>query len=143
MRAVSATPIVALGTASLAIPARLDAQRPSACRRPSSPSPLRDLRADVERWVASDDSLEVTHRRNYQLPYLPPDSVIVVTDERICARAARAYNRHRVGPVPLDGVEVLRIGDIYVVYAPARGGSHWTALAFYTRDFEFISGMMS
>ena len=140
MRASSATLVVVLYAASIALPTRLDAQQPSACRRSSA---FMNLRAEMEYWIASDDSLAVTFRRNYQLPHLPPDSVLIVTDERICERAARAYYRNRTGRLPLGGVEVLRIGDIYVVYAPARAGGHWTALAFYTRDFEFISGMLS
>ena len=140
MRASSVVLLLSLCAASLALPTRLDAQQPSACRRPS---PLANLRARVERWIASDDSLNVAFRRNYQLPHLPPDSVLVVTDERICARAARAYYRDTIGPLPLGGVEVLRVGHIYVIYAPARGFNHWSGLGFFTRDFEFISGILS
>jgi hypothetical protein len=140
LRARSVTLVVTFCAASLALLARLDAQQPSACRRPS---PFMNLRARVERLIASDDSLEVAFRRNYQLPHLPPDSVLVVTDERICTRAARAYYRDTIGPLPLGGVEVLRVGHIYVVYAPARGFNHWSGLGFFTRDFEFISGILS
>jgi len=135
---VSATLCLALCAASLAIPARLDAQQPSACRRPS---PFDNLQSRVESWIASEDSLHVAFRRGYQLPHLPPDSVLIVTDERICERAAQAYYRGHIGPRPLEGVEVLRVGDMYIIYGAKRSGE-WGSLEFYTRDFEYVGGIL-
>ena len=131
--------LLVICAASLSVPPRLDAQQPSGCR---SPAPLHDLRSRIERWISSDDSLDVTFRRNYKLPQLPPDSVVVVTDVALCQRAARVYYREHLGPLPLDGVELFRVGDIYVAWAPARGSNHWSALSFYTRDFVLLSGML-
>jgi len=139
MRASSATLLLSVCAASLAIPARLASQQPSACRRPS---PYNDLRARFERFISSDDSVSVDFRREFQLPHLPPDSVLTVTDERICERAARAYFQDHLGPRPLDGVEVLRVGDMYIVYGSKWAGE-WVALEFYTRDFVYVGGMLS
>jgi hypothetical protein len=119
MRSLFATFLVSFCTAALATPVRLDAQQPSACAQPSA---FLDLHERFERLIASEDSLNVVFRRNYHLPHLPPDSVLVVTDERICERAARAYYRNYIGPRPLVGVEVLRVGDMYErVELPAVG----------------------
>ena len=138
MRLWFVIPLLA-SAAALATSARLDAQQPSACAVPSRRAELRDR---FERFVASEDSLETAFRQRYQLPHLPPDSVLVVTDEALCERAARAYYRDSLGPRPIAGVAVLRIGDTYVVYGANRGG-HWIALNFYTRDFVYIAGILS
>jgi hypothetical protein len=126
MRSLFATFLLSFCIAALATPVRLGAQQPSACAERSA---FPDLHERFERLIASEDSANVVFRRNYHLPQLPPDSVLVVTDERICERAARAYYRNYIGPRPLLGVEVLRVGDIYIVYGAKRGGE-WAALEF-------------
>jgi hypothetical protein len=132
--------VAPLCASTVALPARIDAQQPSACRL--SFPPFNDLHKRVERWISSDDSLDTALRREYGLPHLPPDSAVRVTDERICERAARAYYRGYLGPRPLEGVQVVRAGDTYVVYGSRRGGE-WVALAFYTREFELIGAFAS
>jgi hypothetical protein len=73
----------------------------------------------------------------YSLQHLPPDSVVHVTDERVCERAARAYYRRELGPMPPGGVAVLRIGNRYAIYGARRAGE-WTILEIRSKEFELI-----
>ena len=77
-----------------------------------------------------------TSRRIFRLPDFPPDSVRQVLDEGVCERAARAYYRRRLGPMP-GGVEVARVADRYYVYGSNRAGE-WTTLSIFTLQFEAI-----
>lgn len=83
-----------------------------------------------------------TAEQLYALPRVPPDSAIRVTDERVCERAARAYYRYRLGPFPLGGVAVIRIGNRYAVHGDMRAGE-WTILSIYSDEFELISSILS
>ncbi|HEY2067195.1 MAG TPA: hypothetical protein VGG84_14675 [Gemmatimonadaceae bacterium] len=76
----------------------------------------------------------------YSLPAVPPDSAVLVRDERTCERAARAYYRHRLGPTPAGGVAVVRIGNRYAVYGAQRAGE-WTILSIYSAQFDYIAGI--
>jgi len=100
------------------------------------------LRFQLQLLMMSTDSSETANRRLHRLPLVSPDSIHIVTDERICERAARAYYRHRLGPRPLGGVTVAEVGDLYAVYGARRAGE-WTLLDIYTRDFELIVSVMS
>ena len=84
----------------------------------------------------------IVREQMYFLPALPPDSAIVVTDERVCERAARAYYRHRLGPIPAGGVSVIRVGNRYVVYGANRAGE-WTIMSIYSDRFEPITNLAS
>ena len=92
--------------------------------------------------MTSIDSSQTANRRIYRLPLVSPDSIRIITDERICERAARAYYRDRLGPRPLESVTVAQVGDLYAVYGAERAGE-WTSLDIYTRDFELIVSVMS
>ena len=72
---------------------------------------------------------------------LPADSVIVVTDERMCERAARTYYRHELGPMPAGGVTVLRVGNRYVVSGAIRAGE-WTITTVYSAQLEGIVSIL-
>jgi hypothetical protein len=80
-------------------------------------------------------------RRQFNLPELPADSVIVVTDERMCERAARTYYRHELGPMPAGGVTVLRVGNRYVVSGAIRAGE-WTITTVYSAQLEGIVSIL-
>ena len=82
----------------------------------------------------------IERERMYALPALPPDSAIVVTDERVCERAARTYYRYRLGPIPPGGVAVVRVGNRYAVYGANRAGE-WTILTIYSDRFEYITSI--
>src|SRR5690348_14085997 len=84
----------------------------------------------------------IEREQMYALPALPPDSAIVVNDERVCERAARAYYRHRLGPIPGGGVTVIRVGNRYVVYGANRAGE-WTIMSIYSDRFEPITHIAS
>ena len=91
----------------------------------------------IKRVLESDGAVR---ERMYALPRMSPDSVVHVTDERVCELAARAYYRYRLGPVPEGGVAVLKVGNRYAVYGANRAGE-WTILQIYSENFEFISGI--
>lgn len=86
------------------------------------------------------DGGAVERERMYSLPPLPSDSVVRVTDERVCERAARTYYRHELGPIPAGGVVVVRVGNRYAVYGDLRAGE-WTILSIYSDQFELISNI--
>lgn len=110
------------------------APAPQWCSEPPLAAwPLRTVRS-----VLAGSAIE--REQMYALPALPPDSAIVVTDERVCERAARAYYRHRLGPIPLGGVTVVRVGNRYAVYGGNRAGE-WTTLTIYSDRFEYITSI--
>jgi len=88
--------------------------------------------------LAATDSAGVSSRHEYELPDISVDSVQSVSDERVCERAARAYYRYRLGPMPTNGVAVARVGNRYAVYGNRRAGE-WTILAIYTLRFEELA----
>ena len=95
---------------------------------------------DAARNVLKGNAIE--REQMYHLPALPPDSAVVVTDERVCERAARTYYRHRLGPIPPGGVAVVRVGNRYLVYGDNRAGE-WTILSIYSDRFELIANIAS
>lgn len=86
------------------------------------------------------DGGKIDIERMYSLPRLPADSVVRITDERVCERAAHTYYRHILGPIPAGGVVVLRVGNRYAVYGSLRAGE-WTILSIYTDRFELVSNI--
>lgn len=117
--------------AALAFTAAPARTAPRWCSDPAlAASPLYGIR-DVLKGNA------IEREQMYALPALPPDSAIVVSDERTCERAARAYYRHRLGPIPAGGVAVIRVGNRYVVYGANRAGE-WTIMSIYSDRFEPI-----
>jgi hypothetical protein len=78
----------------------------------------------------------------YAMPRVPADSVVLVKDERVCERAARAYYRHRLGPIPAGGVTVVRVANRYAVIGGNRAGE-WTILTIYSLDFHDIAHIAS
>src|SRR5262245_6398432 len=104
-----------------------------------SPSPLAErVIADLESVVEAEGAEADMQRRLYDLPRLPRDSVVRVTDERLCERGARAYYRYTLGPTPPGGVFVLRIANRYAVYGAGRAGE-WTIVTIFSPQFEPIT----
>lgn len=79
-------------------------------------------------------------RRLYSLPRVARDSVVHITDERLCERAATAYYRDTLGPPMPGGVTVARIGNRYAVYGGIRAGE-WTIMTIFSMDFEPITNI--
>ena len=100
------------------------------------------LRFKLEQLMTAIDSGQIARRRLYKLPAVPPDSIRMVTDPRICERAARTYYRHHLGPLPLEGIAVAEVGDLYAVYGARRAGE-WTILEIQTRDFVRVGSIMN
>ena len=127
--------VLAIATILLAAtPAR--AQRASLC---SDEEKRNWLRFKIEPLMLSADSATAAERRSFRLPLVHPDSIRYIDDERICARAAKVYYQHRPGPMPLRGVSVARVGDMWVVYGENRAGE-WTIMDVYNRDFVLVAG---
>jgi len=61
----------------------------------------------------------------------------IITDQKICERAARVYYRYTLGPVPPEGAAVGRFGDRYGVYGDIHAGE-WTILAIFNLKFESL-----
>jgi hypothetical protein len=127
--------------ATIAAAGPVHAQRASACGG-ANEWHRSFLRQRLEALMVSDDSSTTAMRRLYRLPRVSPDSIVFVTDERTCERAAREYYRYHLGPRPLGGVDVARIGNMYAVYGAIRAGE-WTILEIFTRDFELVASLAS
>jgi hypothetical protein len=82
------------------------------------------------------------YRKRLSLPMAPLDSIIVVSDEAICERAARAYYRHVLGPMPAGGVSVVRVGDRYAVLGGIRAGE-WTVVTIFSLQFDPIVNLFT
>jgi uncharacterized membrane protein len=95
------------------------------------------------RSIVSGHGVEAdSARRMYSLPELPADSAFIVTDERVCERAARAYYRGTLGPMPVGGVTVIRVANRYVVSGTLRAGE-WSISIIYSNRFEPIASIAS
>ena len=121
----------AVATLLLAI-APLSAQHARAC---STDRYQRDLFLEMLTGLMLDE--DSVNRRIYRLPRVSPDSIRLVTDERVCERLAHTYYRRRLGPRPAHGVLVARVGDLYAVYGKPTGG-HYDILGIYTSDFTLV-----
>lgn len=98
------------------------------------------LKRDIVEMVTAPDSGSVVSREMHGLPALRANAVRVVTDQAICAQAARVYYRHHIGPPPRGGVTVLEAGDAYLVYGDNRAGE-WTILMVYNRNWEALASV--
>lgn len=127
----------ALAALVVAAPASLHAQHASAC---GDDDKRQWLRLRIEPLMLSDNSESVNELRMLHLPRVHPDSIVYVDDERLCERAAKVYYRYRLGPRPLGGVSVARVGDRYVVYGYERAGE-WTIMNIYTLDFRLVASI--
>jgi len=127
----------ALAALVLAAPASLHSQHASAC---GDDDKRELLRFRIEPLMVSDDSRSVDELRMFNLPRIHPDSIVYIDDERLCERAAKVYYRDRLGPRPLGGVSVARVGDRYVVYGYERMGE-WTVMNIYTLDFRLVASI--
>jgi hypothetical protein len=105
---------------------------------------------DATGWVMSKVVPLVTargaaadaHRTRYAMPSAPLDSVIVVKDEAICERAARAYYRHSLGPIPAGGVSVVRVRNRYAVLGGLRAGE-WSIMTIFSLQFDSIENVFT
>jgi hypothetical protein len=98
------------------------------------------LRFRIEPLMLSTDSATTANRRLYRLPLVHPDSIRYIDDERICARAAKAYYRGNLGPQPLRGVSVARVGDVWVVLGEIHAGE-WTSMMIFDRNFDLVASV--
>ena len=90
------------------------------CAPPRRNDPLlldaRKLTASNNKGSELDDPF-ILHR----MPVMPPNQIVMVVDEAICERAARAYDSARLtdrnGPVParIEAVHVVALGRVYLV----------------------------
>ena len=85
-----------------------------------------------------------TVRGSLGLPLMSADSVAVVTDTTICARAASAYDREvqrRDGSAPKNRkIHLVRIGHFFAANDPDDrvDGSEWSSVMLFTNDFVYL-----
>ena len=84
------------------------------------------------------DSTGLSYRARERISRVLFERIIPISDQRVCEQATRAYYRHHLGPLPIDGVAVVRVGDRYAVYGERHGGE-WTILEIYNLAFELIT----
>jgi hypothetical protein len=99
------------------------------------------LKRDIVEMVTAPDSGSVVSREMHGLPALRASAVRVVTDQAICAQAARVYYRNHIGPPTRGGVTVLEAGDAYLVYGDSRAGE-WRVLTVYNRNWEALASVL-
>ena len=104
-------------------------------------SPSRLATSHLESLMDADGAEGDLSRRLFSLPRVPRDSLVLVTDERICQRASTAYYRYRLGPTPPGGIVVVRVRNRYVVYGAKRAGE-WTITTVYSLEFETIVSIL-
>jgi hypothetical protein len=118
------------------------AQAAPACRTASDQAAF--LLGLGRHLVTSTDPRLVQARDQDGIAAMPAASVRVVTDERVCAAAARAYAADMGGRAPggrpLSGrVYVVQVGRRYLVVDPAwRAGEYHSRLVMNER-FEVLS----
>ena len=79
----------------------------------------REFRDKLVRIATSSDSGPVRTRATVGLPQMTADSVILVNDPTVCARAAESLSRFRGPPRPrYETLNVFRLGPVYVVNRP-------------------------
>ena len=76
----------------------------------------------------------------WSLAALPPDSVILVTNDSVCDRAARTYYGHTDMVLPKE-IAVARVGDRYAVYGSLSGGE-WGVMELFTLGWWRTAGVL-
>jgi hypothetical protein len=86
--------------------------------------------------VSSPDSFPASIRREHRLPTVLSDHVHLVTDERVCAEASRAYARD-AGPgadkTPPFQVAVVAADELFIVELGATAGRdvpYWVTVVY-------------
>ena len=84
----------------------------------------RELRDKLIHTATASDSSAIRLRRTVHLQPMPADSVVLVNDPEICARALASIVRFRgpAGP-QYQTINVFRFGPVYVVNRPDGHGS--------------------
>jgi hypothetical protein len=111
---------------------------PAAC---SSPAEAAYALAKVQEMVSAPGREADQMRQRLHIPAAPLDSVVLVTDEWVCERAARAYYRHELGPTSAQRAAVIRVRDRYIVSGTIRAGE-WSIASVYSLRFESIANIL-
>ena len=95
--------------------------------------------------VTSTDPNVVRSREETHIPVVPPDTIELVTDERVCAAAARAYAGYhpRAPPSAFSWpVYLVRVGRVYLVVGPGVKTGEWGTLVVLSDRFAVLSSWL-
>lgn len=74
---------------------------------------------------------------------LPPDSAAVVSDPRVCARAAQRIN-HLAGENRRDrAVYVVRVGQVWAVHDPTFRAGEWSPLVLFDTHWKLLKTLLA
>lgn len=91
----------------------------------------------VQSMMTDADTSVAATRAMWALPMASASNVTLVTDARVCAKAANALSAHVNSSNPMKGrrVYVVQVATVYVVWDPKLRVGEWEA--FYTFDRKF------
>jgi hypothetical protein len=111
---------------------------PAGC---SSPAEAAYVVAEVQQMVSATGTEADEVRQHLHIPVAPIDSDVLVPDESVCERAARAYYRPELGPESAQRAAVIRVRDRYIVSGTIRAGE-WSIVSVYSLRFEWIANIL-
>lgn len=91
--------------------------------------------------LATEQSQEMIEtRRVYGLVAVPESEVLIVTDRKTCAAAARKY-QHALGDRGRSDrrVYVVQIGERYIVYDPDERAGEFTVHMVFDKHFKLLA----
>lgn len=99
------------------------------------------LIADLKRIVSATDAWTVQGRDNiFHIPVVPPSSITLVTDSKVCAKASAAYGT-LPGTTVTPNVYVIALGNAgYAVQVPDQPGEHYGTQKIFDRKWVKIGG---
>lgn len=127
--------ILVLGAASMLPTGSLTAQscRPADDRSEFMLNTLKNMMVTTDGHVRASRDFE-------GIPAVDSADVVLVTDERICDKALRAYNEGVPSGVQgSTSVYVVQVGDAYVVLDPTRMAGEWAIEMVMDSHFNVIS----
>lgn len=133
-RIQTAALIVALVTISHGVAA----QTVKKCRPADAHS--RGLIRELQGWVTTTDAQTIASRDTiFHIPVVSSSQIVLVTDEKVCAKVAAAYLAS-AGYTPAS-LYVIKMGSKgYVGFDPDRKGGEFTAVLIFSTKFVRIGG---
>jgi hypothetical protein len=95
---------------------------------------------ELQEWMTTTDPQKIASRDTvFHLPVVSSSQVVLVTDEKLCAKVVQAYAGYPAyTPVNLYVVKLGSKG--YVGYDPDRKGGEFTAVHIFNTKFVRIGG---
>ena len=99
----------------------------------------------VQFMMTETDTSVAANRAMWALPMASPSNVTLVTDGRVCAKAANALSAHVNSSNPMKGrrVYVVQVATVYVVWDPKLRIGEWEAFYTFDRRFRLLASVAS